>query len=391
MRVVGVIFGCVVAALFAGISLAMVWQYGLSRSETLSASYTMAALGVVAILYSMGGITFSKFLEGFGRKGLAQLALAGVVLAEGAIVFCELGFHGINIKATELRRAAQSIEVGVSQEQVENSRRVIQELRDVRSSKEINADIALELAQTVRNEKSELRPLSIVANGCVDESSPFYAKCGKVLKLRGELARAAKFEAAQVQLGTTTAERLTAKASVNAGAEVGSDMTGFSTAGLSHTQLWFMLGFLMVGRLTTVPVIALCLSLRDEDKHRPASPSVELSTLRRVEAAPVATIIEPDAPPLPPPVKRRLAVAKPKEDEIEPAVLRRRLEDLILPGGLLPFPEAKLRIQEMVGESVTPQRASAMLKTISIGEPRRIGRPAVTYYPVGAAKMRALA
>ena len=368
MKAVGVLFGGCIAVLFFAISLSMVWQYGLSRSDTDIAGQTMAAFGVVAILYSMGGFTFSRFLKAHGRDEIANIVLAGLLLAEGCIIFCELGFHGLNIKATELRRAAQSIEVGVNQDQIENSRRVIRQLSGVPSAKETQAKIAVELAKVVSKDKwGGDRSLGIETRNCLDEKSELYTRCGTVLKLRADLATAEKFEAAQMAVSTTTSEKLTGKAPVNAGAEVGADMTGWTTDMLSHTQLWFLLGFLAIGRLTTVPVIALCLSMKPEPKAAPVqtspAPQVVKIDLSPVTQAAVAAVESAERAPKRKPAQKRLAPPKKKPNAEPRVVLYELLKDLVVDGRFY-YSDAEARLKVKYGD-LSPQMIGRLLGTIA--------------------------
>lgn len=394
MKYVGVAFGAVIAVLFFGISLAMVWQYGMSRSDTDIAGRTMAAFGVVAIFYSMGGFTFSRFLKNGGRDELANIILAGLIAAEGCIIFCELGFHGLNIKSTELKREAQSITVGVNLDQVENARRVIKELRDVPPSAEIEANIKVELARIVKDRWDNKRPLSILANGCDDEKNPYYGECEKVLKLRADLPRAKKFESAQMQVSTTTTDTITEKAPVNAGAEVGADMTGWRTEALSHAQLWFMLGFLAIGRLTTVPVIAMCLSAKKENKTEllpvplPAPPPVVTVNLSQLPQTAVAAVEASEKPKAirARQAQKRLAPPQSAIADVEPRIVLNILRDLIDEDRRVYYSEAEALLRNKF-DNLSPQKIGRMLAQIGTRSEKRVMRNGRReyYYEVRAA------
>jgi hypothetical protein len=253
-HVLGIGFGLLLALLIAGASLVMVAEYGSSRGDTAMSGYVVAVLGVIAILFSMGGIIWMRRFRHDGRDGIAKLILVGILLAEFYIIPAELGWWAQNIKASEQREKVKSLTARANIAQIEKDQSILDQFKTAREPAEIEAAITTELAKSIELAPGYERSLTYLTKDCKDTASRQYSLCKKVLELRGELETAKKVSRAKIEAGTVTTEDMIVKP-VNAGAEMAAEITGWTKDWLANVIVVIGLLFMACARLTIMPAV----------------------------------------------------------------------------------------------------------------------------------------
>ncbi len=241
MRYIMSLFGVVSAIVLLCVSAAMNWRYGFNLGKTeldghIYAAASAAADGLKALLPFF-------ILWAIGQRNFVH-ALAGIMLwvvCTSYSLTSAVGFAALNREETASVRAVQAVSFKDLREELSRNREKLSWVPQHRSIAEVEADLAVIMAQPIYGRrkgrrKRVLGTIGELTDDCTKSDFRAQRLCSEVLNLRKELAMAEQAEKLETRIGElktsmgglSARERAVAKSSADPQAMLLSKLTGFN-------------------------------------------------------------------------------------------------------------------------------------------------------------------
>ena len=306
--VFGRLFSGALALGVGAVSVVIVCQSGMSRAGTdQTAGVIMAALAVVAVMYSMGSLVYSRRFLIENRIGLRWLFIVGLIVSESYIVFNEAAWFKQHVMVSEERSHIERIKAKGDVDLIEDAQSTLEALRGKKLSdeREVYAAIDRALAQEIDLGHGSSMSLTKATKACTNQDSASYSRCGDVLSLREELASVqamkGKAEQAKIAIGTSTVGTRDVPLPANAGAILVADIAGISESRASNFYLGLGLVLLACFRVTVFPILVSPAKADETPRNVLAQVTLTPTGANDAENYGSKPQFETDSPKLPPP------------------------------------------------------------------------------------------